>query len=132
MVSTSKIIEAARELLGVPFVHQGRTLNGIDCIGVLVYCASKIGINLVDKPTYCYPENSHQLIDELKFQLDEVPVSSKQSGDFVVIAIGGVPRHLALLTPRGMIHTNDNVGKVVEQLISEAYEKRIHSVWRLK
>jgi cell wall-associated NlpC family hydrolase len=47
-----RLDEAARQWLGVPFVHQGRTEWALDCVGLLVMAARGAGIPIQDRTDY--------------------------------------------------------------------------------
>lgn len=58
MPSTAQIIAAARKYAGVPFHHQGRDRNGLDCIGLIVATLRDVGIHLNDRTNYVrFPTN---------------------------------------------------------------------------
>ncbi len=44
------------DLIGVPFKHKGRTLDGFDCWGLVLYVLRRHG-KQVDDPVPDYPEN---------------------------------------------------------------------------
>lgn len=44
-MSAEAFITAARGFLGVPWVHQGRTERGMDCVGLIVLSMRAIGID---------------------------------------------------------------------------------------
>lgn len=46
MVTAAAFITAARSLIGVPYVHQGHTEHGVDCMGLPYVAALKVGIDL--------------------------------------------------------------------------------------
>lgn len=45
-------VEAARGFLGVPWVHQGRTERGMDCVGLVVLAMRRCGVNAPLDATY--------------------------------------------------------------------------------
>lgn len=44
------------DLIGVPYRHKGRTLEGLDCFGLILYVLKQQG-KTVDDPVPDYPEN---------------------------------------------------------------------------
>lgn len=137
------IVEAARELLGAPFLHQGRSARGLDCVGLLVLVARRLGLRYRDSTTYGRCPNPRQLTDALSascVRVDDPALVSppeeiwKQArpGDVVAfwIARAGLPQHVAIRTERGMLHTWANVRRVVEHGMTDHWRERVHSVWR--
>lgn len=45
-MSAVGFLAAARGFLGVPWVHQGRTERGVDCIGLIVLSARAVGLEV--------------------------------------------------------------------------------------
>ena len=43
-MTAEAFVAAARSLLGVPWVHQGRTERGVDCVGLVVLSLRAVGI----------------------------------------------------------------------------------------
>lgn len=44
-MSAEAFVAAARGFLGVPWMHQGRTERGVDCIGLVVLSARAVGLD---------------------------------------------------------------------------------------
>ena len=127
------IIDAARACLGTPFHHQARVVGvGMDCIGLLVYAASRVGIRLQDCTQYKRKPDGKDLIDRLTKQLD--PVNDAENGDILVFWIKRphLPQHVAIKTDKGIIHTDASIGRVVEVPLESRWEKRLHSTFRFK
>ena len=138
-----KIVDAARSMLGVPFVHQGRSPRGVDCVGLLVLVARQLGMRYRDNTTYGRCPNPRQLTDALSascVQVAEVNAQHTpddvwklaQPGDVIAFwtARAGLPQHVAIRTERGILHTWANVRRVVEHGMTDHWRERVHSVWR--
>jgi hypothetical protein len=132
MISRENIVAAARELIGVPYLHQGRdTRTGIDCVGLLVLIGQKIGYEEIhDLADYRRVPSSSTLLEFLNKNLEEVPLNEIQAGDFLLLTLGGrKARHTAVISSlqidlaKGkepmLIHAlNDgNITRVIEQPI---------------
>ncbi len=130
MISRENIISAARELIGVPYLHQGRNVRtGIDCVGLLVLIGQIIGYEEIhDLADYRRVPSSSTLLEFLKRNLDEISLEQIQAGDFVLMTLGGrKARHTAVISSletdlvKGkepmLIHAlNDgNITRVIEQ-----------------
>ncbi len=128
-------VEAARELLNVPWQHQGRGNYGLDCIGLCVFAAQKLGINLPDMEGYPRRQSSNLLQRKLSQNLKMVSLSAWKSGDIGLFLETGHPVHVGILV-RGngntstVIHAHARRRKVVEEKL-ETYG-RPHAVYRIE
>lgn len=127
------IIASARELLGMPFRHQGRAPTGkTDCAGVICHVAEAHGLPYADQSGYPRLPGAGRLESALDDQpcLIRVPVSTRQAGDVLLMKFAGDPQHLAIFTGSTIIHAYETVGKVAEHRLDEAWERRIVRVYR--
>jgi len=46
--------ELCRKYVGVPYEHQGRTLEGLDCWGLIILAYREIGVEVLDLTDYDY------------------------------------------------------------------------------
>lgn len=133
MADSAAVITATRAYLDVPFVHLGRSLAGLDCIGLHVLALRDLGIIIEDCPDYERVPSQDDLQTYVAKACNKV--SRAPAPGFYVstwVAKRGVPQHLALITDRGMIHTWSEPGKVVEHPFDAYWRKRVVSVWELK
>jgi hypothetical protein len=150
MTTRSEYVAEARSLLGTKFQHQGR-LPRLDCAGVLVVVGNRHGARIKDYLAYTKKPNPKHLIEALRRNLDEVPVSEAGPGDWLLVYASerrkkrGVPQHLIMVTDGptpdyelGMLHcredtdSDDFSGKVVEHGWGLPWSERIHSAWRYR
>lgn len=127
------IIAAARELLDMPFRHQGRAPTGkTDCAGVACHVAASHSLSYVDQTDYPRQPGGGHLESTLDSQpcLVRVPLSDKRAGDMLLMRFAGDPQHLAIFTGSTIIHAYETVGKVAEHRLDEAWERRIVRVYR--
>lgn len=138
-------IERMRELAAarVPFVHQGRDFNGIDCVGAIVHAFQ------YDGEVPAYPDNP--INGELELNLarvfgtpikvtshdDPVTLDDLRAGDIVSMQYRGPSRHVALIVPHvslpgvlSVIHTDAMVERVTEHILDAKWVRRIVKVWR--
>lgn len=143
-------VERLRELVAarVPFVHQGRTFEGIDCIGALTYAFLYKG----DIPSY--PDNpiNGELETELTRRMGPplldvhrlhplTTTENLQSLDVLSIQYRGPVRHVAICVPHldqrncpgaiSIVHTDAMVGRVTEHILDAKWLRRVVKVWRL-
>lgn len=125
--------------LGVPYVHQGRDLNGIDCIGAWTYAFQYEG----EVPAY--PENpvNGELERNLRRVLGEPVLERPESAellcplDLLSMQYAGPVRHLAVVVPHisipralSIVHTDSRLGRVTEHILDGRWLRRVVRVWR--
>jgi cell wall-associated NlpC family hydrolase len=123
--------EIAREYLGVKFRHRGRSQHGLDCLGLLVVVAERMGIQVFDKPVYGREPWKDGLRDGIRQHCGEPIEREIQPGDILLIQFykSEGPSHVAMAAPHphgiGIIHTYARMGRVVEHRIDEHRFKQI-------
>lgn len=136
---------AARAYLGVPFVHQGRTPRGLDCIGLVTLALQDAGLtqyalhaeNRVDygrDPNAGLLEQRLEVIFGAPVARGPVDLAELQPGDVVAIRFAGPIRHVALIGAGPgyptLIHTDSSLGRVTEHRIDPKWQRRIALVFR--
>lgn len=126
------VLTAASSALGTPFRHQGRTLRGLDCAGLIVWCAECAGIDYVDQGDYPREPSGGRLEAALEMQpcLVRIPVVTAEAGDVLLIKFSGEPQHLALHAGKMMIHAWEKTGKVCEHDLDEWRSGKIVAAYR--
>ena len=135
------IAERARELKGVPFLHQGRNKEGIDCIHFMAYA---IGYPFDKIPAYP-PDPINGELERAMSAAFGAPKFLKptidllREGDLCAMQykgpirhVGIVLNHLTLPGELSLIHTDSMVGKVTECRLDTKWLRRIEKVWRLE
>ena len=131
---SEEIIAAARQCVGVPFRHQGRSLDtGMDCAGVALYVAAAIGCDSLDVSGYGRsPASGH-----LELTLDSQPdlnrvldIDARQPGDLLLMRFAREPQHLAVLVGENIIHAYASIGRCVEHRLDLSWARRIVRVYR--
>tara|TARA_R110000824_G_scaffold279432_2_gene467623 strand:- start:1010 stop:1405 length:396 start_codon:yes stop_codon:yes gene_type:complete len=130
----SNIADTARKYLGVPFVHQGRSAEGLDCVGLLVQVASDLGLEAHDFTAYSLRPKAAKLIALIGESCDRVTGEPKP-GDILIFAMIGPswPQHAAIKTEAGMIHSyRGGPNKVIEVSFDDHWKEKLHSTWRYR
>lgn len=129
------IVAAARSAIGVPFRHQGRGPNGMDCVGLVIHVCDQFGIEYSD--VQGYPRRPYVGLLESAFDehvergvLVRVDLALMQTGDFLMMRFSE-PQHLAILAEENIIHSHMRVGKVCEHRLDDMWRNRIVRVYRL-
>jgi cell wall-associated NlpC family hydrolase len=106
------MVACARDLLGIPFRHRGRTRAGLDCAGV-VYLARKQAHGIdIDFRVYPSRPTSQFVLDKIASYGTRIPIASATPGDVVVLRLGSFSTHLGVLTDGGVVHAMPGAGVV--------------------
>ena len=98
-VTRQEILDAASTMLGLPFVHQGRSgETGVDCVGLLVVMGEKIKYpQIFDVAEYRRIPSSTVIKETLMKNMDEIPLEDAKPGDVFLMKQGGLlARHAAI------------------------------------
>lgn len=134
-------IRRMRELVAAraPFVHQGRSTTGIDCVGALIHAIDYKG---------CVPAYPRDPVNgELERQLTAIfgdpvvvgPVTMGhlKAGDVIAMQYAGPTRHVGMVCDHvsipgalSMIHTDSILGEVTEHIMDDRWLRRVTKVWR--
>lgn len=141
MIAAEQFITEARKLLGTPFVHQGHTHFGVDCMGLLYVSAKQAGVDLTDIPQFRgMPDRmlwnygrmpSAQLLEHVRRCCTRI--ARPVPGCLMFFQFDGAshPQHFALCAGSTIIHANQRVGRVVEHAYRGPWVRWTHSLWLL-
>lgn len=107
MITGADIVAIAESYLGVPFLHQGRDRNGIDCGGLLVAIARDLGIldslGYVDRRDYPREPTDKNMMRLMRryMRLVRGPLKEGYAMHFGFVEN---PHHVAIYTRGDMIH----------------------------
>lgn len=123
MAKRADIVAAARKYAGVKWQHQGRTLHGIDCAGIVV-CAGKDS-GIVDYNPMNYPARPDgSFLFHFDAALTRKPITSMLDGDVLVFTESTVECHCGIKTTingePGVIHSHLRRGFVIEETLESA------------
>jgi len=133
-VIAAEIITAARQCVGTPFRHQGRSLDtGLDCAGVALHVANVVGRDALDVTGYGRAPANGQLESALDIQpglVRVLDIAARQPGDLLLMRFAREPQHLAVLVGENIVHAYANAGRCVEHRLDDAWSRRIVRVYR--
>lgn len=127
------IVDKAREYIGVPYKHQGRTKHGLDCVGLLVAIWRDTGLENDDFNGYGENANIKLLTEKLDKHFIRIRGGEPLPADvFWMRATDGLERHLALYTENNtIIHAvNNGPKKVVEHSYTPETRSRVFGILR--
>lgn len=135
------IAERARSLIGVPFVHQGRDENGIDCVGLMAHA---IRYDFDKIPPYPPDPVNSELENAMTAAFGppmflRPTLGDLREGDLCAMQYRGPIRHVGIVLKHPaipgaltLIHTDAMVGRVTEHILDAKWLRRIEKVWRLE
>lgn len=136
------IVREARALVGTPYRHQGRSGVGIDCAGVPIVIAKKLGLvaDDFDRELGGYPREPDGFLLQQhcdRFML-RIAWAAAKAGDVLLVRWGtGVPQHLGVLVPYrhggwSMIHAeNRRHRRVCETRVVFGSEMQLVCAYRM-
>jgi cell wall-associated NlpC family hydrolase len=136
-MSKSAFIAVARSYIGVRWVHQGRSRDGIDCLGLVTESSRVSHGNTVDVRDYTAQAQDETMLQMCQQHMDRVQLSEIQPADVVICKYGN-QRHMAIvgdyLAPGelSLIHASTLFGKVVEHRLDAAWRRLIIAAFRLR
>ena len=136
MTTRKQIIKTARQYVGTPFQHLGRTERGLDCVGLIVRVAHDLGLSTFDFDAYSREPDARVFSDVLRGCKDirrVVPLDAAQPGDIVTIALPSYPCHLAFLSEDSyLIHAFRGYDKVCEHGLNASWKRRIRECYSFR
>lgn len=103
----------ALALVGTRFRAQGRSPQGLDCVGVVLttfgIAAAKVRADYALRG-----EHLPELREELSRHFRKIPKAAMAAGDVMLLQAGERQPHLAVRTDRGFVHAHATIRRVVE------------------
>lgn len=131
------IVESARSFIDVPWLYRGRSINGLDCGGLLIVVFRSVG--LIDEnfdEVFDIDQSYQGLHQTLSRFADEIPIESENmDGDIWTYSFSGdMHAHCAIcsVSTQTIIHAYPSVQKVSEHSWSGKWTRRIHKKYRMR
>lgn len=129
------MVVSAHKYIGVPFFHAGRSVYGLDCVGLLVLAAKDAGVDVPDETSYSPFINADYLKSRIDMVCRELTLGEEpQVGDLVLFRVSRSPQHMALISdlkPMTIIHSFQTIGRVIEHELDAHWNKRVAGYYRL-
>ena len=106
-------IDRALALVGTPFRAQGRGPAGLDCVG-LVLAACDLPQGLARDDYQLRGDHRGEIMGALGARFRRVNPARRRVGDLLLMAVAEDQLHLGVLTPRGFVHADARLRRVVE------------------
>lgn len=109
---------------------------GIDCVGLLACAGAEAGVTIQDVTNYPRALAGSWLVDQLTLHCERLIKSGPyELGDVLVFAFAEELWHVAIVTqvePLRIVHAYVNALQCVESPVPQAWERRLHSAWRVR
>lgn len=105
----SLLFNSALKYVGTKFLHQGRSIHGLDCLGLLIVSAMDVGIKFDDCLDYPELPNELKLRDELRRQL---AISDKGEIHLIKCSARSPAVHIGLVCDGRIVHSIRRFGVV--------------------
>jgi cell wall-associated NlpC family hydrolase len=134
VIERAQLVTEARRWLDVPYVHQGRTRYGVDCIG-LILCvrdALEPWDALRREPrNYARHPRDGMLLDRVRASC--FLLARPEDGALILIRWPKTPEpsHVAIFAGGNIIHAYQRAKRVVETGFRAHWLRNAHSYWRL-
>lgn len=132
MIQASDVSFQARSWIGTPFLHQGRSRFGADCLGFIAAMLAELGsMTFLEELPHNYARSPQSLLVEGLARLcREVPL---QPAVLILFQWPATPdaSHAAIYTGETMIHAYQSERRVVEHSFRGHWVRRATSYWAL-
>lgn len=130
MTTPADVVACARTQIGVRWQHQGRTQDGRDCIGLVLYVAHTLGQSEFDTRDYARFASDETMLELCRAHLVAVQPADLASGDLAVFGFDS-QRHIGIIGDYpapgalSLIHAHAINRKVVEHRLDDQWQRRI-------
>jgi cell wall-associated NlpC family hydrolase len=131
MTTGEDVVRVARSWVGVPFLHQGRNRNGIDCVGLIIAVGQELGVLPPNFERRDYGRVPSRKELEQKLGLYCERAEAPAPGTVIGIRWNRELAHTAFCTGPTLIHAWEKRGLVVEHGYRGKWLAITDSVWRL-
>jgi cell wall-associated NlpC family hydrolase len=102
-------VAACRSYIGTPFLHQGRSRKGLDCLGLVVCACADAGLIIPDPANYDRDPKANLLAHYFNKYCNPVLPRDLRPGDMVLMKQANRPRpHVGIIAdkykPHSMLH----------------------------
>jgi cell wall-associated NlpC family hydrolase len=137
-ITRAAILTAARAYLGAPFRHQGRSVDGMDCVGLLVLVGRRLGYPHRDITGYSRRATGMGFLQHFHAHLDEIAPRDARVGDVLVFVESVYPCHTGILSAVAgtdvphLIHAHALRGCVIEEPLIGEWPAKLRFAFRFR
>jgi cell wall-associated NlpC family hydrolase len=131
VTDVQSLITEARSWVGVPFIHQGRSRSGVDCIGLIIVSLQRVGClqKGFEITNYARLPSSDQLMTRVQSYC--TPLEQPKPGAMLAIRWNKDVSHVGIFTGENLIHAYQSRKQVIEHSLRGRWLKMIDSAWAL-
>lgn len=123
--------------IGIPYLFQGSTLHGADCIGLVrIFYQDEYSIMLPNYASILNGQDAKEIRSLFGSAMSSdvwTRVDLPKEGDVVLLNVFGTPFHCGVYIPGNkMLHILKNTDSVVEKLSGIRWKNRIEGFYRYK
>lgn len=135
MTTAADIVAQARSWIGVRWLHQGRTAEGLDCIGLVLKVAHALQLTEFDTRDYARYATDETMLDLCRSHLVTVQPADLAPGDIAVFGFDA-QRHIGIIGDYpapgalSLIHAHAINRQVVEHRLDAQWQRRMRGQFR--
>ena len=121
--------------LGIPFKHKGRTLEGLDCWGLVIRVFAEIKIKILDINNYSENwslQGKNYFME--RYYKKWIKLRKTEKFEFLDVLLidnyKGIPFHSGIYLSKGKFIHASKAGVVVGKITDKRWGNRIHGVYR--
>ena len=128
----------AHKYIGVKFHHRGRTVNRMDCVGLVIRCAKDCGYDKYEEFAYGGQPRNNILQGVLEEHFGTAKDRPPKINDVLLLRLRpeAEPTHVAIVThyphetELGIIHTHSMLRRVTYQRLTDKFRSAIAGVYQ--
>lgn len=136
MPNRHDVVIEARKWINVPWKHQGRSIKGIDCIGLVAIVAKTLGISERDSTNYVRHPDGFSLVKAFDEEMDSISLNDIQEGDVVIFSDNVYPCHVGIISNLHnslyLIHAHAMRRKVLEEAYAYEWPKKARKAFSFR
>jgi murein DD-endopeptidase / murein LD-carboxypeptidase len=131
MTVPEQFADAATRCIGARFRLQGRDPStGLDCVGLVAWCAQTIGLPVMDSNDYVLASSAEKLMPHLLASGFVMrPDLRPRAGDVLIFKLQNSLNHVGICTPRGVVHADMRFRRVVEHRLDAFWQAQLAHVF---
>lgn len=139
----ARFIAAARSYItagpdgeSVPFKHRGRSVRGVDCLGLVVVAMAEAGRTMRDKAVYGRDPSNDGIREAAVAHFGQpIELANVRPGDVLLMQWHGQPNHVGIvgdyvLGGLSLIHSLAQEKRVVEHRLADPWPRRVTEAFR--